>query len=188
MLIFLCVYFATAEIAQSSAAVMRQNGMTISEEQKDAVKRAAIYNTSKAIASFLGKSIISTVFFVDSCLHLTHYFHHGEMTDAADVQISLHHLLDHLDGIFAPESSKRSVDVNLLGHLPPAVQGIAEAMHLNIHSKMNVASQHIDISAEHVKEWIARRLNCLTNHEQHQDSAIDPETGRSGPESSSTLH
>lgn len=175
MLIFLLVYFATAEIFQSSADVMRQNGMSISEEQRNAMKRAALISTLKAIASFLGKSIISTVFFVDSCLHLTHHFHHGEMKDPADVQISLHHLLDHLDGIFAKEPSKRSVDVTLLGNLSHAVQSIAEATHLNIHSK------HIDISAEHVKEWVARRLNCLPNHEQHQDSATDPESPEQGP-------
>eukprot|EP00746_Dinoflagellata_sp_MGD_P148154 gnl/MRDRNA2_/MRDRNA2_80412_c0_seq1.p1 gnl/MRDRNA2_/MRDRNA2_80412_c0~~gnl/MRDRNA2_/MRDRNA2_80412_c0_seq1.p1 ORF type:complete len:834 (-),score=116.70 gnl/MRDRNA2_/MRDRNA2_80412_c0_seq1:223-2724(-) len=104
-ILLLLIFVSTNELFKAGAQYAEEQGYEVSDDQKEVVQGMVAQAAINQAAATLGKALIATVFFVDSCLYLMHVF---QQKDPARVEASRFKLMVHIHGLFGNFGSYES--------------------------------------------------------------------------------
>eukprot|EP00927_Polykrikos_kofoidii_P075688 TRINITY_DN7207_c0_g1_i1.p1 TRINITY_DN7207_c0_g1~~TRINITY_DN7207_c0_g1_i1.p1 ORF type:complete len:1014 (-),score=199.83 TRINITY_DN7207_c0_g1_i1:206-2896(-) len=139
---------ATSDLVVAVYNLIKSHGLLLSEEDKRKIQGQVLWVIIQSVANFLGKSLISTVFFADGVVFLMHEFHHGEDTDSLEVQFTRARLVQDLHGIFSDPSKKDEPEELLDGDEDELVAAAANSEVTRIESLRKLLAIHAAM-AEH---------------------------------------
>jgi len=113
LIIISLAFFAAATVSSDIPKLIYnmacKKQLCISVDDLTKARSHVFWMTVRMVANFLGKSLISAVFFADGVVTLMYFFHHHEMMDSLEVQCARARLVEDLGTIF-PKTASVSQD------------------------------------------------------------------------------
>merc|ERR1712048_160915 len=119
---FFAVALFSSTLAETTYRVMQEQGTTLSDKHRTMLAEQVLWVAFSSLASLLGKSLISTVFFSDGVVSLMHKFHWGELSDSLHFVMSRARGVNDIHGLFA-EASERLPGSDLESCKPEQLEG-----------------------------------------------------------------
>lgn len=155
-LILIIIDLATSELMSVAAGVFERAGLELAEEDKERLQRVVITSSINAGMTFLGKSLISTIFFADTCLEVMHFFHHGEEYDSISIQISRRSLIDNIHHLFTVSEEPNATPIENAAWPVSQLRSQLEVICSDLRETQGIQpKQAID--------WAMRQLQMLVN-------------------------
>lgn len=86
-LVAFVVALVTNGTVQSVYALLKDQGIELTDAERQALGQQFVWTCIQMACTFLGKSLVSTIFFADGIIGIMHRFHYGEDNDPLDIRI-----------------------------------------------------------------------------------------------------
>jgi len=143
--VFFAIALISSDLAQQAYDVACEDNLCITNADLDALRSTIFWMGVRMVAGFLGKSLISTVFFADQVTSLMYYFHHYESTDKVEVQVARARLVDDLGTMYPTlrnqdevvQSGTAVISFNALNSMQSELRRLLEDRSADVNSSLN---------------------------------------------------